>query len=119
MGQRTAIAMTGVASVSAADARYDQVMDMMSRVLQGQKETEEKICAMTEKQEVEKKEKEELSWEARAKEQEAVPSAALAGGAEAQGASVLESPAAPAAPEPESQGKAEPSGHAAEEIQFI
>lgn len=57
-----------------------------------------------------------------ATEQEAVPSAALAGGAEAQGASVLESPAAPAAPEPESQGKAEaaePSGPAAEEIQFI
>ena len=57
--------------VSAADARYDQVMNMMAKVLQGQKESEEKICAMTEKQEVEGKEKEELLWEARVKEQEA------------------------------------------------
>ena len=56
--------------VSAADARYDQVMDMMTKVLQGQKDTDDKICAMTEKQEEEKKQKEELSWEARAKEQE-------------------------------------------------
>ena len=55
--------------VSATDARYDQVMEMMARVLQGQKDTDDKICAMPEKQEVEKKEKEEPSWEARAKEQ--------------------------------------------------
>ena len=53
--------------VSTADARYDQVMEMMARVLHGQKDTDDRICAMTQKQEVEKKEKEELSWEARAK----------------------------------------------------
>ena len=68
--RRSGVTAVNAVEVSAADARYDQVMDMMSRVLQGQKEADEKICAMTEKREEEKKEKEELSWEARAKEQE-------------------------------------------------